>query len=271
MATLQQLDATLKTLVREKKRTEALNKQEREQFIRETAKDMMTVLAPLMESVAQNAQMTREDIRSILREIKVETPSVSVNVPDIHIPEQKPVEVKNEPIKIPPIKVPAPKVTVKAPDIKFPKFPDIPAPIVNVPDEVKIKGLDAKHPMPVIMMDMTGKPFIFPSGSGNKVSQPAKHVYETLGHGSKTLIGSTAVQLQSTSHEAFTGVLVKASNGNSGVLYVGTSHVTTGGTADGTDGFQLSSGESQVIPINNVNKIYVVSDTEEQIAYWTLV
>jgi hypothetical protein len=47
-------------------------------------------------------------------------------------------------------------------------------------------------------------------------------------HGRKSAIGTTAVQLTTTSTHAPRGVQIKAAVGNSGVVYVGNSDVTAG-------------------------------------------
>lgn len=55
----------------------------------------------------------------------------------------------------------------------------------------------------------------------------------------KSGIGTTAVQLTST-QDTTSGVYIKASASNAGIIYVGNSTVTRG-TADATDGFELSA------------------------------
>ena len=73
--------------------------------------------------------------------------------------------------------------------------------------------------------------------------------------GRKSSIGTSAVQLTSTSHVS-RGVQVIADATNSVIVYVGLSTVTTD-AADGTDGFPLSAGESIVVPVIDPSLIYV--------------
>ena len=73
--------------------------------------------------------------------------------------------------------------------------------------------------------------------------------------GRKSSIGTSAVQLTSSSHVS-RGVQVIADSTNSVIVYVGLSTVTAD-AADGTDGFPLSAGESIVIPVIDPSLIYV--------------
>jgi len=111
-------------------------------------------------------------------QVDVKPPEVNVTVPDIVIPEIKAPEVK-----IPQIKVPEARVTVDIPEIKIPeiKIPEIKVPtpkvtvnvpkadtpIVNIPetvfpDEMKVK---AESPLPVVLHDSAGKPYVASGGS----------------------------------------------------------------------------------------------------------
>jgi hypothetical protein len=95
----------------------------------------------------------------------------------------------------------------------------------------------------------------------------AKAVFD---HGSKSSIGTSAVQMTESSITAKQGIVVKAARGNTGVVYVGNSDVTAD-TVDDTDGFELSGGESVTIPVNNANKVYVRASASGQRVYWVLV
>ena len=73
--------------------------------------------------------------------------------------------------------------------------------------------------------------------------------------GRKSSIGTTALQLTTTSH-ASRGVQVIADSTNAVKIYVGLSTVTTD-AADGTDGFPLAAGDSIVIPVSDPSLVYV--------------
>lgn len=93
-------------------------------------------------------------------------------------------------------------------------------------------------------------------------------------HGAKSSISTTATQLSTNSTKLSTplskGVLVKAASTNSGKLYVGLSDVTNG-SADATDGFELSSGESIFIETDRLDRIYVIASASSQKAFWAAV
>ncbi len=82
-----------------------------------------------------------------------------------------------------------------------------------------------------------------------------------MDHAEKTSIGATALQLTSTSFACRQGVEIKAAPANStGIIYVGNSDVTAGGT-DATDGFALAAGERLFLPIDDPTKVYVIGST----------
>ena len=75
--------------------------------------------------------------------------------------------------------------------------------------------------------------------------------------GRKSSIGTTAVQITSSTHVS-RGVQIIADSTNSVKVYVGISTVTAN-SADGTDGFPLAAGESVVVPVSDPSLIYVVA------------
>lgn len=80
-------------------------------------------------------------------------------------------------------------------------------------------------------------------------------------HGSKSLIGATALQLTTSTVTADKGVLIKAAAANGGgIVYVGNSDVTAGGT-DATNGYPVAAGEEVVIPVDTPSSIYVIGST----------
>ena len=89
-------------------------------------------------------------------------------------------------------------------------------------------------------------------------------------HGRNSDIDTTPEQITTLSVTATMGVLIKAANGNSGTIYVGNSDVTAN-TADATDGFELGAGESLLVKVDNVNKVYVIASVVNQSAYWFVV
>ena len=75
--------------------------------------------------------------------------------------------------------------------------------------------------------------------------------------GRKSSIGTTAVQITSSTHVS-RGVQIIADSTNSVKVYVGISTVTAN-SADGTDGFPLAAGESVVVPVSDPSLIYAIA------------
>jgi hypothetical protein len=105
---------------------------------------------------------------------------------------------------------------------------------------------------------------IFEGSRGQKASASSipvvissdQAVQASLSNGQAT-IGTSATQLTSTVLKQ--GVVIKASNLNSGVIYLGVSGVTT------SNGFELSAGETVTLPITNTNLIYAIANDVNQI------
>ena len=125
------------------------------------------------------------------------------------------------------------------------------------------------------IVDSTGR-IITVIGAGSSsignvtIDQTLSDVATVFDHGSNRDIDATAEQITSTSYVPVFGVLVKADAANTGILYIGNSDVTAGTTA-GTDGMPLSAGESLLVKINNVNKIYAIGSAANQVVYWMAV
>lgn len=89
-------------------------------------------------------------------------------------------------------------------------------------------------------------------------------------HGHNSDVDTTAEQMINTTFQANRGVVVKAANNNTGIIFVGNSDVTAD-SADATDGFELGAGESITIEVDNPNKIYVIASAVNQGVYWITV
>jgi len=87
-------------------------------------------------------------------------------------------------------------------------------------------------------------------------------------HGRKSNIGTTAVRLTTTSNRSKRGVLVKAAADNTGTVYVGTSSSVTADSADSTDGFELSAGDSVVVEIDDPSNVYMIASASGQKVFW---
>jgi len=76
-------------------------------------------------------------------------------------------------------------------------------------------------------------------------------------------VDTTAEQLITTSIAPSVGILIKASNTNTGIIYVGGAGVTAG-TTDATDGFELNAGESLMVEGRDADEIYVIASANNQ-------
>lgn len=70
-------------------------------------------------------------------------------------------------------------------------------------------------------------------------------------------VGLTATQLPSNSLK--NSINIKASNANTGSIFIGNSNLVTA-----FNGYELGAGESLTLPINNSDLIYLISDTASQ-------
>lgn len=112
--------------------------------------------------------------------VNVPAPIVNVDVPKVVIP-----NIEVPPIIVPKINVPEAKVTVKIPEIKVPEpkvTVNVDAPIVNIPEEMEVKGLKGwmakiisvlegwtpysifkevsyDKPIPTVLVDPKGRPY----------------------------------------------------------------------------------------------------------------
>jgi hypothetical protein len=69
-------------------------------------------------------------------------------------------------------------------------------------------------------------------------------------------VDTSAEQLVTSSIAPSVGILIKASNTNTGIIYVGGPTVTAGSN-DATDGFELNAGESLMVEGRDANEVYV--------------
>lgn len=132
---------------------------------------VIETLRPVLDEIAKNAKLSKEELLNVLSQIKIDTPKVDVpqtevkvTIPDIVIPEPKVTVNVDAPkipeIKIPKIIVPEPKVTVNVPPIKI---PDLQWPKDKMPIEgwVQLMGVSLQNPLPVQIRDANGKPVDF--------------------------------------------------------------------------------------------------------------
>jgi len=97
-------------------------------------------------------------------------------------------------------------------------------------------------------------------------------VSSSFDHGAKSDIGASAAQLTAASIPAKRGVQLLADIDNTAIVCIGNSAgVTFKGTVDATDGFPLSAGDPLLVPVDNVNKVHVISNDINQRIEWAAV
>lgn len=106
-----------------------------------------------------------------------------------------------------------------------------------------------------------------PTGASTEVTLAKLPAQGTFYHGRKSSIGTTPVQIGTLTVPIKLGVLVKAAYSNYAKIYLGNSNATAD-AADTTSGFELIAGESILVKINRVDKVYVISSGTNQKAFW---
>ena len=95
--------------------------------------------------------------------------------------------------------------------------------------------------------------------------------YKNWRTGAKTGIGTSAVQISSTSFKCKKGVLVKAASTNgTGLVYVGLSNVTTISTPSSC-GLELAASEWIEVEAEDVTDVYVIGSTAGLSITWMIV
>jgi hypothetical protein len=88
-------------------------------------------------------------------------------------------------------------------------------------------------------------------------------------HGAKT-VGAAAVQILATAAPLSAGVQIKASDTNTGIVYIGDTSSVTANTADATDGFPLSAGQGLFVPIDDVTRLYAIASAAGQKLFYAV-
>lgn len=97
-----------------------------------------------------------------------------------------------------------------------------------------------------------------------RVSDETVHGFH---HGRVAAVGVSAVALGAAADRLAKGVQLRAGEANTALVYVGGPDVTAGSTP-ATDGFPLAAGEALFVPIDRIDKLYVVAEAADQDVYW---
>lgn len=137
-------------------------------LLRNLGPAVIDALRPVLDEIAKNSKLSRDELLSAISQIKIDVPKadvpkavVDVKIPEIIVPAPKVTIHVDAPIipeiKIPKVIVPKPEVTVNVPPIKI---PDLQWPKDKMPIEgwVQLMGVSLQNPLPVQLRDANGKP-----------------------------------------------------------------------------------------------------------------
>src|SRR3990167_6915541 len=244
--TKQQVKDALTKAIREKKLSQ--------DFLTNLGPAVIETLRPVLDEIATNSKLSKDELLSALSQIKIDVPKadvpkaeVTVTMPEVRVPTpQVTVNVADIPapiipeIKIPKITVPKPEVTVNVPP--FPKIPKLEWPSESMPIEgwVRLQGIDLSHPLPVQLRD----------AKGNQIDLSAGLTQVTGG-------GVAARVVKVSGMPATTGVVTINPDGNP--IYVSAGLTDTELRASSVD-VQQASGATWSVSVNDVFRTTVATN-----------
>lgn len=116
------------------------------EMVKEITAEVTQAFAPVIQMLADNSKLSKEDLQDALRGIQIQSP-------DITVPE----------IKMPDFHIPTPQVTVNVPKADTPVVHVSPSK-VDFPDSIGIHGFDYQNPLPIRLVDLKGRPYEAMSG-----------------------------------------------------------------------------------------------------------
>lgn len=217
------------------------NEEDRRFIVANIGKDLVQLLIPLLQQIAENAKITKSEMTEIIKQIKVESPSVNIKpaqikvdapiIPEIKIPEIKfPKEEMNKAIKeaFKGIKFPKQDITIPENWYKEPlKIEKIEELIANLDKLATAKlnldlgNINRDNPLPVILTDEDGTFYkaiteVISKGGGGGMSAGSL-IGWIEDHLSIGPAGSLSVYIQGASGTTGTAIV-----DSSGVAYSGT-------------------------------------------------
>jgi len=184
---LKELDSLIASL-KEKK---AKSKEKESNILSTTLSELTSAIRTLLDKFVDkqnyNQKQLSEELKKTIGELKIQSPEV--RVPNVIVPEIKIPDIIIPEIKIPTINVPKPQVTVNIPEqkpfpeIKFPeqqKFPEV--------MKTEIVNVNYGKPLPVILTDNKGNPYIAGSLGGVGGGSGKSIITDILGSGGRSVI-----------------------------------------------------------------------------------
>lgn len=158
--------------------------QDRAAFVGEVSREVMQIFAPVLQEMALNSKINKEDLADVIRQIQVVAPEV--NIPEIRIPE---------------FKIPTPQVTVNVPKAETPIVNVSPSD-VSFPDSMAIHGFDYKNPMPVRLVDLKGRPMEATGGGSSGPGFPMEVLDKTATDPAIRVTGNFSISASNSSTQA---------------------------------------------------------------------
>lgn len=229
---LRQSTELLENAMKEREEQKRLMNEDRKVFLQNLSKDIAGMLGPVLEEMSQNTQsliesnrLTKEEVLDALR--NAEPAHIEVNVPPIKVPEAN-VNVNIPPIKMPKIEIPNQPERTPTADLM----------------EFKLKGVDLRNPLPVLLTDPRGEPYIAGQMSGGNILT-FKDIRSSSGASLINADGRLRVGVDSTGGGTQFAEDTAHTSGDSGTMALGI-RTDTPTNRSGTDGdyepYQMSEG-----------------------------
>lgn len=263
------------------------NDEDRKFIVSAIGRDLITILTPLLENIAANARLTKEEMLQVVQQIKVEAPKVDIAPSRIQV--AAPVI---PPIEVPKIEFPKQElvktITAAIKQIKFPKpevkMPEMPKEMKVAQFEKLLKGIEKianarltfsfdkinrDNPLPVILTDEQGVFYkaimqaAISAGGGRAKSDASKSVAS----GTLTIAAAGTAQ-QITSHStACRRVWIQGMDTNTGIIAVGGLDVSA--TSGSLKGKMFYAGQGDWFNVADVALLYIdASVNGEKITYY---
>ena len=255
------------------------NEEDRRFIVANIGEDLVRILTPFLQRIADNSKLNRDEFKKVLEEIKVITPEINVPAPQVTV---KAPEIPV--IQVPEIEFPkeelirAIKQAFK--EVRFPKT-EVNVPAIEMPKEIKVAQMSAlmeaiqtlvntklkldfgqinpDNPLPVILTDEKGHFYramasLISGGGGSPriIEISSLPTNSLIGTGRKTVTtGGTREALAGSS--VCKKVILTAETDNTGIIVVGGKDVVAALAT--RQGIPLYAGDHMTIEVDNLSKI----------------
>jgi len=157
------IDKYRKEKADEDKARQQKNDDDRNKILEGVGGDLTKSLQPVLEQLASNSQVNEEQIRNALKD------AMEINMPPMDTESIAQAVRESVQEAFASLQFPAPNVNIAPPVVNVPPM-NIPPTVFPEKMDVGLGNYSAKTPMPVMMVDTQGKPFVFsfPTSSGGK-------------------------------------------------------------------------------------------------------